>query len=348
MRKLSVINDVHIGALRSGGTTPASAYKLRQYLLAGYEALLGLCADSDVLINGDLFDNTVVASTDLWQTVQITNAHLQNNLHSTVWCAGGNHDYPKTMTQMSSFQLFCKVMTALHPARFVAVHAPLLVAAHDLYVIPHVTNQDLMDLALAEVPAVKYLAVHCNYANKFAEQQDHSLNMSSGQAGKLPVETIIFGHEHQRRSELQGKVVVVGNQIPSSVADCLGNDAKYMLCIQPTKLEHMPVWEAKGSFARVDWREIADTPPDAQFVRVQGDVTPAEAPAAVNAISKLRSTHNAFVITNAVQIEERDSKGEKITLEQIQGYDILKALLKRLSPEQGEVVKELLKEEDNV
>lgn len=346
MTPLYVINDLHIGAIRAGGTTPATSAKLRQETLAGFRGLLTRCEDGDLLINGDLFDTMNIPYSDLWAAVELCSFWLGKNPHNEMYAARGNHDVPRNTSFMSSFDLFCKIMETMHPDRFYSVTEPKHLKTHNAYVIPHMPNQDLFNEALKAVPKCKRLFVHANYDNNFAVESDHSLNVSPAQAEAVPVEQIIFGHEHQRKTALAGKVVVVGNQIPTSVADCLGNDAKYLLKITD-KLEHIPCWTAEGDFARPDWRDFS-TVGNARFVRVEGKAEKSEAAEAVSAISKLRSTSQALVITNAVEVEGVALESEILmTLTSLKAFDILGALLEIVGDEDGQIVKQLM-EKHNV
>lgn len=346
--KLHIINDTHIGAIRSGGTNPASAFALRTYILERFNALLDSCTEGDVLINGDLFDTFSIPYIDLLAAFDALTTWLSANKGYTLHLAAGNHDLAKTTSTMSSFQFLGRLL-GKHPRVMIYEEPQQLVGHDDMWIIPHMPNQDLFDLALMRVPkGMKYVFMHCNFDNKFAQQQDHSLNLSAEQARALDVERIVLGHEHQRSLHLTGKVMVPGNQIPSSVADCLGNREKFMVRIDDTKFESIPVWEAKGSFVRANWHELAKVPEDAQFVRVEGDAAASEAAAVVSLISKLRQSHRAFVITNAVQIEGRKSDTEKQTLEKVQSFNVLDALLGKLKkPEWQTKVKKLM-EEHNV
>jgi DNA repair exonuclease SbcCD nuclease subunit len=348
VKPLYNLNDVHIGAIRSGGTTPATALELRKVTLSSFAELLLRCRDGDVIINGDLFDAFAIPMSDLWQVIELCNDWLTGSKF-TMYAARGNHDIAKNSTLMSSFDLFCKVMGSMHrTGGFVAITEPMEIPEHSAYVIPHMPNQDLFDQALKTVPKCRVLFLHANYDNKFAVEADHSLNVSPAQAEAAPVEFIIFGHEHQRKSALNGKVVVVGNQIPTSVADCLGNDAKYLLRIGET-LEHLPVWEAATDFARPDWRDLSDIPATARFVRVGGEATAAEAAMVVSAISKLRSRSSALVVTNAVVIDGQavDDDSIKMSLESVKSFDVLTELLSLLDPSEAEQIKKLM-EENNV
>jgi metallophosphoesterase superfamily enzyme len=342
MAHLTVINDTHCGAIRSGGTTPKTAWALRQYILSRFKTLL-MMTQSDLLILGDLLDTFSIPYTDLLEVFFELQRWCKANPDSTLYLVPGNHDLSKTTTTMSSFQFLCKLLAGEDNA--VIVDKPARLNKHNAYVIPHCINQEQFDIELDKVPDdVHTLYLHCNFDNKFAQRSDHSLNLSAERALKLPVKHIVFAHEHQHKRAMANKVHVIGNQIPSSVADCIGNDEKYMLNVIDGQLSYTPVWEAKGSFQRIDWHDLGLAAADAQFIRVEGDAAASEANAVVSAISKLRSTHNAFVITNAVKIEGRSTDVEAKSLEQVQSYNVKDALLKRLSAEQRTVVTALLEE----
>ena len=106
--------------------------------------------------------------------------------------------------------------------------------------------------------------------------------------------------------------------MPSSVADCMGNDVKFALRIADTSLKMDVTWNAVDSFARVDWDQIPDYGGTADFIRVEGKATAAQAGEVVAAIAKFRQRSGALVITNAVAIEGTDDAGEmEVSLEQI-------------------------------
>lgn len=339
---LTVINDTHCGAIRSGGTTTKSAWALRQYILNRFRALL-LMVEGDLLVLGDLLDAFSIPYHDLLEVFDALHAWAQTNPDQTLYLVPGNHDLSKTTTTMSSFQFLCKLMGMLD--NVVIIDKPGRLNQHDAYVIPHCINQEQFDIEVDKVPDdVQLLFLHCNFDNKFAQKSDHSLNLSADVALKLPVKHIVFAHEHQQRIAINGKVQIIGNQIPSSVADCMGNDRKYLLKVRDGKLTYDETWTAQGSFQRIDWHELGTAAADAQFIRVEGDAASSEGNAVVTAISKLRSVHNAFVITNAVKIEGRSTDVEAKSLEQVQSYNIKEAVLRRLNPEQKAVVKALLEE----
>lgn len=96
-------------------------------------------------------------------------------------------------------------------------------------IVCHLPNQALFDDAIESLfplPDLAYVCLHCNYDNHFAQQSDHSLNLSAEVAQRFAQQHthLIFAHEHQQRDF--SHVHIIGNQIPSSIADCLGNTSK--------------------------------------------------------------------------------------------------------------------------
>jgi len=336
MQNLTILNDVHIGAQRSAGTTPTTAWQLRQYLLEEFEKLVN-CAGSLVIL-GDLFDTGHVPMADLLRTWEILRRHCSSG--APLYLVQGNHDLEKTLTTLSSFQFLCKLLQAEFPTVTI-VDSPQPTHNGSTYIVPHLANQELFDLALQAVPKCDYLLLHCNYNNGFATESDHSLNLSLEQAAALPVKHIIFAHEHQARTALNGKVFVCGNQIPSSVADCLGNAAKYLTEIGPKGLTRVETWNRKGNYSEQDWQSLSDD--GSKFIRVVGEASADEAAAVVSAISKFRSKSKALVITNAVQVEgTADGEQIQVSLEQVKSFDVLGALLECLDEREQGVVRKLL------
>ena len=353
MKPLYVLNDVHIGVTRSAGTTPTSAYALRQQIIERFGELLSEnVRDSDLLLNGDLFDEYQIPLHDLMKTYMLLSDWLMANAESQMYLGLGNHDLSKDSTKLSSAEFLGQILSQAFPTRVTVIKGAQAIR-DNMYVISHVANQDLMDMELENVPdGTSYLFLHANYNNGFAQQSDHSLDVSEEQARKLAqrVGTIVFGHVHQYEHHMLGRpkgstpaVLVVGNQIPSSVADCLGNDEKCGLRITGAGVELDPVWFAEQDFARVQWDDLPSYQGDANFIRVEGKADAAQAADVISLISKFRSKSPAFVITNAVKIGETDiGEDLQITAEDVRSFDVLGAVLELLTPEEGEVVKNLL------
>jgi DNA repair exonuclease SbcCD nuclease subunit len=328
---LTIISDLHIGAIRSAGTTPTTQYELRKHLLSKFKALLP--ETGDLLINGDLFDTNNIPISDVLQTYIILNDWLTQHPDNKLYNSTGNHDASKTSTVLSSFQFLGKLLKLAHPDRYIHVEEPML-TPHG-YIIPHLRNQDLFDLALSKVPECNFLFVHANYDNGFAAQSDQSLNISRDQAEASKARIIVFGHEHHKR--LVGKVVIPGNQIASSVSDWLSPQDKGYVTIVDGTLHYNISATREQEFAELDWRTLEVT--DHKFVRVTGDATAEEASEVVNAINKLRKTSEAFVITNAVQISTGAIKVDfDSTLANVQSFSVMSAIKELLTDEENAVL----------
>lgn len=343
MRPIFVANDVHIGTIRSAGTTPQTAYQLRLDLIEGYRSLLGMANGSHVLLNGDLFDRENVPMSDLYAAWQVTRDWLLANPDCELVNNLGNHDSAKTSTTFTSFDLFVKLLESEFGARVITGRGGFAWRGH--WVLGHVQNQDILNLELTKVPPCEMVFMHCNFDNFFAAQSDNSLNLSKEQAQALPVKHVIIGHEHQRSEHLDGKVILPGNQIPSSVSDCLGNSRKYALKIHPdNRIEWIETCDMADVFLRVDWRELAGVPPRGKaFVRVEGTAEAHEAADVVAAISAARKGSDALVLTNAVKVAGGIEEGElQVSLEDVKSFRVLDALLELLTAEEREVVQGLL------
>lgn len=329
---LTILNDLHIGVLRSGGTTPATAWNLRQQTLQATAQLLDEI-NTDLVINGDLFDSYACPHSDLLAAFEIFSQWLERG--HKLWLVMGNHDLSTDSTKLSAAEFFGKILESSYDTVQVLRGSGWINS--ETYAISHVSNQDLFDIELSKVPECKYLLLHCNYDSKFAAQSDNSLNLTEAAAKDLPVQTVVLGHEHQRRVALDGKVQIIGNQIPTSVADCLGNKQKFYARLSP-ELELVTCWRSEGDFIELDWQELREVP--CRFVRITGEATAAQAPDVAKAISRYRSASEALVVTNAVKIAQESGEGFAQDLETLQGFNVLDALLGFFTPEEAAVIKE--------
>ena len=181
--------------------------------------------------------------------------------------------------------------------------------------------------------------LHCNFDNHFAAQTDHSLNLSAERAQQFAEKGVqlVLGHEHHGRH--LGNVRIIGNQIPSSIADCLDpNKVKQYAVLEDRELtlhDFMPVDDV---FAEVDWQ--TDTLPDKQFIRVTGEAAYEQASEVVQRIAEWRKSSDAFVITNAVKVGSLDTQ---TALPDVQSasFDVWKMLLEKLPEDLREFAEEV-------
>ena len=343
-----IFNDLHIGVKRTGGTTPRTAFALRNWLRGRFEEEIMQHTDKHLFINGDCLDNFEVDTSEVIQTVNIFKRWLDAS-SGDLYLGGGNHDFSAKADRISSFELLCHILTLAYPSRVTYYMDGLKQMWNDkVWIIPHQLNQDLFDMelddAISKVPSGSTLFLHCNYDNQFAVHSDHSLNLSREKAIEINDAGIklVIAHEHIKRVLRKDRVYITGNQFPTSVSDCLDpNGAKFAHVINPEgDLTPIETWSNEGGFIEVEWTQLNEVR-DELFVRVSGNASQASAEEAITAISKFRSTSTAFVITNAIKVEGMEGF-EEVSLEDIKGFDVASALLEKLEPKEQEIIKNLL------
>lgn len=328
MPSLTILNDIHAGAVRSAGTTPESQLALREHIRSSFANLLP--DEGDLLLNGDLLDSGNVSLLALFNILEVLTSWLDDHPTASLYNSAGNHDLSKSSNILSSFQMLGLILSKSYPGRYIHIEEPTMTPYG--YIIPHLRNQDLFNVAIANVPATQYVFVHANFDNNFAAQSDQSLNVSRLQVETMPCQHIIFGHEHHGRN--LGKVLIPGNQIASSVSDWLSpGDKKY---VQLTQMGPVLATSARRAdeFIDLNWKNLEVT--THKFVRVSGAATEEELGSALAAINKFRNVSPALVISNGIETLSDDSTAEVFSssLESVQAFDILAALRKILTKEE--------------
>lgn len=340
---MKVINDVHIGTSRKAGTTPATQEALRSFLHQGFRDLL--CGDDHIVINGDLFDSFEVESREVVETFVSIADYLHGGSNKITLIAG-NHDYNPRGGKLSSFHLLCHFLRSQFPDQVTVIDHTVGFSrvAERVWAIPHMPNQDLFNMEVEKAIAGEggVLLVHCNVMSHYCDHSDHSLNLSELQVDALIAAgwRIVAGHEHQYSTRRNGRVLVSGNQICTSVSDCLNCDAKGYVRIE----NGVDEWVKLGNlnFAEVDWQ--SEVLPDEQFLRVTGTATAEQAADVVARVAAIRRASSAFVIGNAVKVEgmpEFDDLSEA-SFEDVKQVDVLSLLLEELSEDEQKAVKGLL------
>ena len=367
-----ILNDCHLGTQRSAGTTTESATQLKQFLFDEFERLIKQEAEN-IIILGDLFDKFSEDEATIAKTFQILYDRV-NNLKGKLFLVGGNHDFSARGDKMSSFHLLCKVLSETLPKKVVEISNGLYTdLGNQVYCISHCLNQSAFDQALQTAIEVQdskenkeyenppLLLLHANLDNPYAGASDHSLNVNEEMAKALVRSgfILVFAHEHQHRYlKFDGKgfsqsnikdadVIVLGNQTPSSISDCLAHGnaqregKKYAHIInEHNELERIESWNNEGNFIRVEWDEL-DKVKGGKFVRVEGEVAQAQVDEVFTKIQKFRSKSDAFVITNAVKvegIEALDEESINVSLDDIKGFDIKGEFFKLFSKEEQAVL----------
>lgn len=363
MSKTLVISDLHLGVQRTGGTTRSSADELRVWGHEQHRKLLNLAvlhACNTVIINGDLTDVYDLPLGQALEVYVVLDEFLSANPDKVVYVATGNHDLSKDSSKLGTVAFVGALLQMKYPDNFILVDRPTTLVG-GVHIVPHVPNQDLFDLELGRVPkGTEWLLLHANYDNTFACAADHSLNLSRDQAKGLKSRGLkmVFGHEHQGRESLGGSVLIVGNQFPTSVSDCLphgdgqkdGRKKALILDHGTNTHEYITTWtpdDADGWYAEVDWRDLSGVEEEGRgFIRVNGKASTSESAEAVKAIATFRQRSKSFVVTNAVQVEQAEGLEDiAASIEDIRSVNVIELLMDMLDPAQRETVQKLLEGE---
>lgn len=343
MTQLTIINDTHLGVTRTAGTTHTSAAKLQSWMLRHFDSLLNQCRDSNLLINGDLFDRFEVDKGIEFCVYARLLVWLKENPRQVLFLSAGNHDLSKDSSRRSSFINLCKYLSISGcQDRVRIMEEGVNLITDGVAVIPHVPNQELLEAnleAALQIEGLHTLFLHCNFDNHFAAQTDHSLNLSAERAQQFAEKGVqlALGHEHHGRH--LGNVRIIGNQIPSSIADCLDpNKVKQYAVLEGRELTLHDVMPVEDVFAEVDWQ--TDTLPDKQFIRVTGEAAYEQASEVVQRIAEWRKSSDAFVITNAVKVGSLDTQTALPDV-QSESFDVWKMLLEKLPEDLREFAEEV-------
>lgn len=328
---LTILNDCHIGTVRSSGTTLASQIALTNYIHSEFKASL---PRNDLMVLGDLFEKAQVNLSDLLFTYTTLSEWLEYG--HKLYLVAGNHDLEKVSGKLSSFDMLGELLKQYYPHTVAVIKGGVMTPYG--YVISHMPNQSEFDAELSKVPECEVLYLHVNYDNFFAAQSDQSLNISKEQVDACKARTIICGHEHQHK--IAGKMHLPGCQIPTSISDWQGCSHKYKTVIENNTVRHEVVASKENDYIEQPWASPEIT--NHKFVKLVGTATAEQAAQVVSAVAKFRAISTAFVVANGVLIaSESGVEGFDESLESVRAFDVMSALGELLSRDEMTVLKEL-------
>lgn len=329
---LTILNDVHLSADRSAGTTPTTRAEIKGRTLREFARLLP--ARGDLMILGDLFDTYNASNADLLTTYELLSEWLTATPQQ-LYLVAGNHDLNKSSNVMGSLVLLASLLSIRFPQNVTLVTEPQMTPYG--YVIPHLPNQDLFNLAVERVPECDFLFVHCNIHNNFAAQSDQSLNLSLEQIKSCKAAQIVCAHEHHSRT--LGKVTIPGNQIATSVSDWLSPGDKQFAVIRDGELSLQTCARRADEFIELPWDDLVEV--SQPFVRVTGNVPATQASEALAAVAAYRRRSTALVIANAVKVESVDGADFEAAVQDMVGFDVMGMLRGVLTADEIKILEAL-------
>lgn len=302
-------SDPHLGLVRSSHTTVASRAKLQK---AVYDAIPDTQPGEVSICLGDLFDTATNEEAVIAQGLALADR--------VDIILGGNHDSTNRDSKLSSLELIEAALVEGY--RLQIVNDPTTdkysLIWHEgealLCFVSHKRSQELFEETLrslkaedlGDAPDPKILCLHCNYDSGFADN-DSTLNLTREMAGRLlkVFDFILLGHEHQPRSDFDGRLQILGNIHPTSFADI---SDKFIWRFENGKLEPLQVWSTDAYWTATWETLLASAMEDwsgVQFIDVTGTAPAAEMPRIAKAIAKLWvDAPDALMIRNSVKSEE--------------------------------------------
>ncbi len=278
-----IYSDPHIGLKLSANTTPASRKRLEKFQWQALDDVQASREEGDSLIcGGDFFHHHRVDEDSLLRSIPWAKAHDL--------IMSGNHDIVNEAYKSGSMDLLryvCadkKDLLFSHTEFGEAVSNSVWRDGIAFHTIPHCTTQHLFDHALKDLvhqrrqqdsayPHVNYLILHCNYDNPLATK-DTELNLSKSTAKWLTeyFDYVVLGHEHNFRTDLNDRLIVVGNTYPTNFGDiadkfCLRVDAQ-------GNPELCDLWNKDKFYQEVHCQSLEDVRPQVQWLRIKGQCEP--------------------------------------------------------------------------
>lgn len=236
-------SDPHLGLERQSHTTPKSRALLQQAVYEQVLRILRMSADVQYCL-GDLFDRATNPESILLQGVTVAReCHV----------LAGNHDSTNRDNRISSLALLKALDETLYWS--IITTPRQFVDPFSVYFIPHCLTQTEFEQHLENAPPGDILCLHCNYDSPFAANEA-TLNLTRERAERLlgKFRHILIGHEHNARSDFDGRLQLLGCTFPTSFHDA--HTDKYIWGYDDGQLIPEKVWDASVGFREVPWQTL--------------------------------------------------------------------------------------------
>lgn len=316
---IQIYSDPHIGRTLASHTTNESRKRLREFIAVNTARVVDDFDDSD----------TVICAGDFFHSHQNT----EDVLHSSLWTASktskilaGNHDVVNIRDRKGTLDIVGTVFDArVVPCKFGEIYyqvvAPTLPVGDDhpyLYMIPHHSSQELFEEALEsaakqakKMPNPCILITHCNYNSEFISDTV-TLHITQRKAERLlkSFDYIVLGHEHNYKTDLDNRVIVVGSPHPTGYGDI--SDKFIVTFNEGLKPIAKQVWSKAEHYLECHWSEAGEKiDASHQWVKLTGEVQASEVHDLAETISHLWKHYFPFAIKSEVRILSGDASSSE-------------------------------------
>lgn len=308
---IQIYSDPHIGRNLASHTTNDSRRRLKEFIALNTSKVIDDFDDCD----------TVICAGDFYHSHQ----NDEDVLHSSLWAANktskilaGNHDVVNIRDRKGTLDIVSTVFdTRVVPCKFGQINYQVVPASFpmtddtpDLYLIPHHSSQELFDDALesayqqaAKSPSPCYLITHCNYNSEFVKDTV-TLNLTRRKAERLlkHFHYIVLGHEHNHKTDLDDRVIVVGSPHPTGFGDI--SDKFIVTMFEDNRKPIIKqVWSKSKHYLECDWNEAVDKiTPDHQWIKLTGEVPSSMIHDLASTVKDLWKFSQAFAVKSEVKI----------------------------------------------
>lgn len=293
--------DPHIGVERSTHTTPASRIRLKEKIMYKLTDIESLPDDCRAVCLGDFFDSDKPNIATIASALAV--------FERTDLILYGNHDLSNRVDTVSGLQLLNQAYADQDRTRAMT----FLDCSAQLYPVHHHLTQEEFEKTLDKTrpylgaTGKNILLLHCNYESPH-DLGPAALNLTRETAEQLlsRFDYVLIGHEHQTRTDFDGRLIILGNIHPTSFSDI---SDKYFWDWDGKQFKRYKCWSKDKGFASVSWQDLSDLEfyPELEFIDVVGTANQEHLPAINKMVSDLWSkSDKLLMVRNSVQSTEAE------------------------------------------
>lgn len=276
--KIGIIGDVHIGKTFRTGVPKDRLGERESMILSQLTELLNRDVQYTVIV-GDLFDKVRVSNNDLYSLITIIENAATENSDKIFSIINGNHDMPKEVGRISSFQLFEKYFerAPLPNLKIISKHTDEnIIVDHDhgvLLYLSHYNAFSSLDEELGESILSTELKSKIPHRIAFGHWEtidfgsDHFIDRDVPKNVLADFTAVVTGHEHKPKITIIEDIPVLtsGSMQPYSYGEELDYEKSFYRTVTTEEVKTLLKEDAnifKNSYVKI-LVESGDELPDA-------------------------------------------------------------------------------------